>query len=344
MIEKSAIISQGMIKSGIGRYSWDLYQLGLFQDIWHFSYDGKSDFKNYVYFSKSWFLNTSVSYYIGGIYKKYVEKYNFVHVSSPGLYHLAKYNKNIVGTLHDLFVLKYPYPLFFKRFWFKNIKYIYNLEGVVTISDYIKKEAEERFKDIQFTRIHHWIDDKKFKKRDKYLVRKKLNLEEDKIYLLNVGSEELRKNLNLLPKIMNQLDDRFVLIRIGKSESILNKFKNKKNVIIFNSISDDIFPLYYNAADLLIHTSIDGGFEYPYIEAIYSNLNIITFDIPIAKEVLRDKAIFIPFRDKDDPEDWIDAILKNYDKKPDYGDLIDYYKPERARKDYENFYKKIGWL
>jgi glycosyltransferase involved in cell wall biosynthesis len=210
----------------------------------------------------------------------------------------------------------------------------------VVISDHIKKQAEEMFKDVEFTRIHQWVDSNNFRKREKEIVREKLNLEHDKIYLFNVGRDVPRKNIDLLPKILNKLDDRFVLIMIGNFDRIYNNFKNKNNVLILENVSDNDFPLYYNASDLLIHTSIDGGFEYPYIEAIASNLNIISFDMPISREVLKGKGILIPLINKNDPTEWIDAILKNYDKKTDYGDLIDYYKPERARKEYEKFYSE----
>jgi len=344
MIEKSTVITESDAKSGIGKYAWSLYNLGIFEDFCHLSYKGYSDFQNHIYFTKRWGINTLYSYYFGGPYKKYVKSYKYVHASSPAHFHMIKYNKNISGTIHDFFPIKYSNESFVKSWFMKNIKYVPYLQGVITISNHIKKEAEERFKDVEFTTIHHWLDDKNYKPRDKFEVRGKLNLKQDKIYLLNVGRDVPRKNLDLLPKIMNKLDDRFILILITNSERLLPYFNRKENVIILKMVPEEIFPLYYNAGDLLIHTSIDGGFEYPYLEAMFSNLKIVTFDLPISREILRDKAIFIPFRDKNDPEDWIDAILKNYDKKPDYGDLINYYKPERARKDYENFYKKIGWL
>ncbi len=341
MIKNSLLISGGNLKSGIGRYAWNLYNLNILENFCHFSYNGKSDFETYISQTNSWFVNTVISYYFGGIYKKYILKYNFIHAASPSLFHLVKYNKNMVGTIHDLFPLKYEYPYFFKKFWEKNMKYVIFLRSIITISDYMKFELQEKFKDIEFTRIHHWVDDRVFRIRDKLESRIKLGLKEDKIYLLNVGGNVDRKNISLLPNIMNKLDERFILVRIGKSENIYSRFKNKNNVLILENVSDNEFPLYYNASDLLIHTSIDGGFEYPYIEAITSNLNVISFDMPISREVLRDKGIFIPLINKDDPTEWVDAILKNYGKKPDYGELIDYYKPERAKREYEKFYSSL---
>lgn len=343
MIKKSSIITESIKKSGIGRYAWNLYKLGFFEEICHLSYSGSSDFEKYIYFSKRWGINTIVSYYFGGPYKKYVKKFQYIHASSPIHFHLVRYNGNMVGTIHDFFPLQYPHTRALKWWFNKNLKFVPKLKGVVTISNYIKNQAQERYPDIDFTTIHLWIDNDNFKPRDKIESRKKLNLDQEKIYLLNVGRDVPRKNIDLLPKIMNKLDERFTLIIIGNYDRIIPYFNDKKKIISLKNIPDDLYPLYFNSSNLLIHTAIDGGFEYPFIEAMYSELPVITFDMPISREVLRDKGILVSFENKNDPEEWVDAIMKNYDKKPYYGDLIDYYKPERAKRDYYNFYKKVGW-
>jgi len=343
MIEKSVVITESGLKTGMGRYAWDLYQLGYFEKFAHLSYNGNSDFKNHIYFTKHWGINTLTSYYIGGPYKKYVKKFDYVHASSQTQFHLAKYNKNMIGTILDFFPLKYTQTKHFKRWFEKNLKFLPELKGVVVISDHIKQEAEEMFKGIEFTRIHLWLNDNQFTVRDRNEIRKKLGLDNDKIYLLNVSRDVPRKNIDILPKIMNKLDERFVLIRIGETNRIINQFNNKKQVIPLLNVEDDIYPFYFNASNILIHTALDGGFEFPFIEAMFSDLPIMTFNIPISKEVLRDKARYINLN-KDNPNEWVDMIYKYYDKKIDYENLKDYYKPERAKKEYEKLYKSLGWL
>ncbi|MEM3272254.1 MAG: glycosyltransferase [Thermoplasmatales archaeon] len=343
MIEKSVIITDSRLKTGIGRYAWNLYQFGFFEKFAHLSYEGISDFENHIYFTKHWGINTLTSYYVGGPYKKYVKKFDYVYVSSPSHFHLIKYNKNIAGTIHDFFPIQYPQTKYVKIWFEKNLKFLPELKGVVVISDYIKQQAEEMFKNIEFTRIHQWVNNNQFMPRNKNEIRKKLGLDNDKIYLLSVSRDVPHKNIDILPKIMNKLDDRFILIRIGEINRIINQFNNKKQIIPLIDIDDNIYPLYFNASNILIHTAIDGGFEAPFIEAMSSDLPVMTFNMPISREVLKDKAIYINFN-KDDPNEWVDMIYKYYDKKIDYGDLKDYYKPERARKDYERFYKSLGWL
>ncbi|MEM4058783.1 MAG: glycosyltransferase, partial [Thermoplasmata archaeon] len=150
------------------------------------------------------------------------------------------------------------------------------------------------FKNIEFTRIHQWLNNNQFMLRDKNETRKKLGLDNDKIYLLSVSRDVPRKNIDILPKIMNKLDERFVLIRIGETNRILNQFNDKKQVIPLIDVDDSIYPLYFNASNILIHTAIDGGFEATFIEAMFSDLPVMTFNMPISREVLKDKAIY-PF-------------------------------------------------
>ncbi len=347
MIKNSVIITESDYKSGIGKYAWYLYNLGLIENFFHLSYNGKSDFKNHIYFTNKWGVNVLYSYFMGGVYKKAVENMNFVHVSSLHHFHMVKYNKNTVGTLHDLFGIIYPMSKTF-YYWVKmNLKFMNKLQGVVVISDHTKRMAENMFPDIDFKRIHHWLDDPYFVVRDKLEARKRLGLNEDKIYLLNVSTDIPIKNIDVLPNIFNKLDDRFVLIRIGDSERIVHKFKNKKQIIKIRDdvLSDEEYALYFNASDMLIHPVIDGGFERPYLEAIFSDLPIVTFDIPISKEVLKNHGIFVSLgKDKLDPEEWVDKILNYYDHKPDYSDLKEYYSKHRAKKEYENFYKSLAYI
>lgn len=343
MIKNSAIITESGLKTGTGKYAWNLYQLGLFEKFAHLSYNANSDFKNHIYFTKYWGINTLTSYYIGGPYKKYVKKFDYVHASSQGHFHLIKYNRNMAGTLLDFFAIQYPQPKYAKKWFEKNLKFLPELKGVVVISDHMKQQAEQMFKDIEFTRIHLWLSNNQFMARNKNEIRKKLGLDNDKIYLLSVGRDSPRKNIDILPKIMNKLDERFVLIRIGETKRILNQFNNKKQVIPLLNVDDDVYPFYYNASDILIHTALDGGFEFPFIEAMFSDLPVITFNMPISREVLGNKAIYINLI-KDNLTEWVDMIYKYYDKKIDYENLKNYYKPERAKKEYENFYKSLGWL
>ena len=268
-------------------------------------------------------------------YSNYVKNKSLVHFTSPDWFHLAKYNKNSYGTIHDFFPLTWSdtnprYNIYF----INELNYVNKLRKVVVISDYIKKQANELYPNAQIERIHNWTDDS-YKPRDKDEARKKLGLPLDKIILLNVSTDQSRKNIKILPKIMNKLDDQFLLIRIGKSEKILKDFK-KNNYIIYNYVKKDELPLYYNAADMLLAPSFDEGFDFPIIEAINSGINVVASNIPVHKEIMFGHNYLV---DPNDVEEWVNAIIKASYNKPEWSDLADYYKKERALKEYKKFYE-----
>lgn len=191
-MNEGAIVTNIRYMTGKGRYAYNLYNLGLVKNflylnfynnrrVFYFNYENRENYKTLILNNnRGSLINTFFSiinliheYYIGGIYKKAIEKYDFVHFTDELLFYLAKYNKNAIGTLHDFFPITYPQNKLHSYFFKMNLKYISKLKAVVVISDRTKKEAEERFPDVYFKRIHLWLDDPNFRPRDKIEVRKK---------------------------------------------------------------------------------------------------------------------------------------------------------------------------
>ncbi|MEM3431453.1 MAG: glycosyltransferase, partial [Candidatus Micrarchaeia archaeon] len=188
---------------------------------------------------------------------------------------------------------------------------------------------------------HLWTSDN-FIYRDKTEARKKLSLPLDKIILLNVSSDQPRKNISILPKILNKLGDQYYLVRIGPSNKIKKEMKYK-NYKFIDKVDDDYYPYYFNASDILLDPSKNEGFGIPIIEAINSDLPVIASNIDIFKEILGSDYKY--FADYDNFEDWIDIIENFSTTKNVYSyQMKNYYREERAKTDYINFYKKIGVL
>ncbi len=298
IMENSAIITSQPITTGIGVYSYNLFDLGLFSELALFTYKKTNPegftfsliphhniiLNEFYVFSSLFFVSD---------WGKYVSNKCVVHFAAPDWFHLAKYNKNSYGTIHDFFILTWPFTYTLpKRFYFRNeLKYISKLKKVTVYSDYVKKQVNERYPNVQVERIHLWTDES-FKPHEKNEARKKLGLPSNKIILLNVSSSEKRKNTFLLPQIMNMLGDQFLLIRIGQSVHIKNEFK-KNNFKFFNNLPKYIMPLYYNAVD------------------------------------------------PNDVEEWVNAIIKASNRKPDWSDIGNYYRKERAFEEYKKFYDLI---
>ena len=103
-------------------------------------------------------------------------------------------------------------------------------EKIISISDFTKRELEEKFwiKKEKIKTVYLGYDKKIFKEKNKKNARKKLGLKENKIYLLNVGSEENRKNVLELIKAVKDLD--VELIRIGEKRTGTKKLIEKEKI------------------------------------------------------------------------------------------------------------------
>jgi len=347
---KKLLVSAFPIFTGVGSYSNLLFKLGFFDDNAFFKIRKYDDEKGYSIVVKYNFnphgLMNYLSTHFESKYSRVIKKYDFVHVTSPDFFHLSKYNENIVGTVHDIFPLddkltKSQFSIFYRFYFKKELEYMINLKGIIVNSNHIKKKLISHYPDLDFTVIHLWTDDN-FQSRNKIEARKKLALPLNKTIILNVGADVPRKNISILPEIMNSLDDQYYLVRIGHSDKIIKYFKNK-NYKIIEKVDYESYPYYFNASDILLNPSKNEGFGIPIIEAINSNLPVIASNIEVFREILGIEYRY--FADPDDPENWIDLIENFTNNKNIYSDKIkNYYRMERAKNDYLKFYKKVGVL
>lgn len=347
---KRLLVSAFPIYSGVGVYSNLLFKLGFFDENAFFKIRNSDMENGYSFVIKYKFnphgLMTYFSNFSESKYSKIVKDYDFVHVTSADFFHLYKYNKNMVGTVHDIFPLddklsKSAYSIFYRHYFKKELGYMEDLKGIVVNSKHIKRKINEIYPNLDLTVIHLWTDDN-FIPRDKIEARNRLKLPLDKIILLNISSDQPRKNIHILPKIMNNLDNQYYLIRIGPSNKIEKEMK-KKNYRIIEYVDSEDYPYYFNASDILLDPSKNEGFGIPIIEAINSNLPVIASSIEVFKEILGNDYKY--FTDPDDPDEWKNLIENFRNTKNVYSERIkNYYRKERAKNEYYNFYKKFGIL
>ncbi|MGC8725750.1 MAG: glycosyltransferase [Thermoplasmata archaeon] len=348
MIKNSAIITTSSIKTGLGIYAWRLYNMHLLEHLRYYEidphntdYDAKYVIQRKYKILNRWFFNKKLSYYFGSVYKKDIEKYSVVHLGDQSIFYLSKYNKNSIGTVQDLFGIEEKNKYY--NWNLKNLQYIEKLKAVVVPTDNIKKKVMEMYSNVNIVRIHYWTEND-FMLRDKIESRKKLGLDLNKIILLNVSIDIPRKNIDILPKIMNSLDENYILLRIGDTDRIINEFQRKSQIKVVSKVPKELYPLYFNAADFLLFPSLDEGFGFPIIEAIKSGLPVIASNREYAKEVLQGKGILA---DPLNYNEWVEAINKNLDNLPAISknalSLYDYYSEGRAKKEYEKLYHSLGY-
>jgi glycosyltransferase involved in cell wall biosynthesis len=357
LIPGSCLVSCFPQSSGHGRAVASLQDLGLYRDTALFKIRRHDSEKGYRIVVRDHLrLGTPAAFlslYLPSRWSRFVSQYDFVHYSSPHFFHLARYNPNATGTVHDLIFLEksthnpHDTPFGAGFFFPRVMKYAEELKGVVTISHVVDRQLRARFPRTNSRVIHHWTSNE-FMPREKLAARRQLGLPTNRKILLNVSIDVVRKNIDILPKIVNALDDSFLLVRIGESDRIASQFKSDRLVWIA-SVSPLAYPLYFNAADVVLMPSRAEGFGFPIIEGLNSMTPVVASNIEIFREILGESYPFLV--GPDDLEGWLTATQAAWEvaqsqsaSRGIYGKFRDYYRPERGLRELLTFYHDLGVL
>jgi glycosyltransferase involved in cell wall biosynthesis len=119
-------------------------------------------------------------------------------------------------------------------------------------------------------------------------VRRTLGLPTGQKLVLSISTAERRKNLAVIPRVLDALPSDFRLVRVGPSV---------RGAITLDHLSDASIADLYGAADVLLFPTLEEGFGMPVIEAFASGLPVVASDIPVLREVAGDAAILAPPED-----------------------------------------------
>ncbi len=115
----------------------------------------------------------------------------------------------------------------------------------------------------------------------KQKVRELFNLPPN--YMLTVGTIEERKNLLSVVKAIHAKPTGIPLIAIGSPSDYMFEIKKyiithklEKDVIILNNVATKFLPAIYQMSSLFLYPSIFEGFGIPILEALNSNVPVIT--------------------------------------------------------------------
>jgi len=338
---KRAVVSASPFTHGIAAYAFRLYSLGFFDELVLFKGSSRVSEEGYERVLKSPLkgtllvaAHTYLSFYFPSRWGEWVSKAGMVHFTSPDWFHLAKYNKNCYGTVHDLIPLQFPqyHSAYYVHYFRKELESARLLKKVVAISDATKEALLGIYPDLEVARIHQWTEDE-FRPRDRYEARKRLGLPGEKKIVLSVGRDSPLKNLKVLPAVMNELED-FLLVRVGGMGSVGAPFK-KGNVKVVMGVPRELMPLYYNAADVLVAPGLAEGFDAPVMEAINSGISVVASDIPVHRELTRGRGYLVH---PEDAEGWAKAVERAAGERADWSFLGDYYRAKRAKEEYAKLY------
>lgn len=159
------------------------------------------------------------------------------------------------------------------------------------------------------------LDKFKFSKKERSIIRKKLNIANDEMLIGHVGRFDSQKNQIFLLEIFNELNKKnkkCKLLLIGDGD----KKRNIEKYVRYNGLNDKVIFLgnrkdvwkFYSAMDIFLLPSLFEGLPVVLIEAQINGLKIISSNnVPEeANMVSENRMQFLPLEHKA----WINQILK----------------------------------
>lgn len=339
--------------TGIYRFGENLFNFGYYENFLYLksiNVKDKDDHSQIYEIVKPHFPILKVYYPFSFVFKsswsRKIMQYEYVHMISPDFFHLSRFKNNIIGTIHDLYAIddetKMNYSAQYRFFQKIDFHYCYSLLGIITISRSTDMLFKKFFPNVKTKVIHHWTPNN-FITLDKKLCRKELSLPSKKFILLNVSYKSFNKNLNFLSELIDSLSDDFLLIHLGDTEIECDHPRRTLNIT--SHLDDMTLVKLYNAADIYLAPSISEGFNLPVIEAINCGIPVLASDIDIFREVLMHSPYLLPLN----VSVWKEIIISLTDSK-EFREAVewydsnigDYYREERGKADYEEFYRSLG--
>ncbi|KAF5083742.1 D-inositol-3-phosphate glycosyltransferase [anaerobic digester metagenome] len=187
----------------------------------------------------------------------------------------------------------YPYKSIAQRLYHSKIFYdeqktILNSDMVVSISRYCQKKIEEFFDYDNSVLIYNGIDEEIFKpiNTDPSLLRKKYGLPTDKKILFFSGNPTIRKGGDLLPHIMKELGNEYILLMTGGLRK--GQIRTGQNIISLGRLTLQELIEIYNLGELFLFPTRMEGFCLSILEAMSCGMPIVSTNVASLPEQVID--------------------------------------------------------
>jgi len=246
---------------------------------------------------------------------------------------LAKrYNVPVIITAHGYDVYNLPFK---SEFWFKRIRWTFEYSDyIITVSQSNKQIILEKFgiPEDKVSVIPNGINSNLFYPMDRYKVRKKLNLPLNKKIVLNVANLVPIKGHEYLIRAMKEVvkyrkDVLLIIVGGGPlEEKIQGDIKNldlRDHIKLVGPKPYDEIPLWMNAADIFVLSSLNEGNPMVMFEALGVGLPFVGTKVGGVPEVITSEDYGL-LCNPGDPKDLAEKILIAIEKQWDRDRIREY--------------------
>lgn len=220
-------------------------------------------------------------------FKKY-PKADIVHANSWNAFALHHLGKKLVITEHHCVTDPeyYQYKTFLQKIYHRIIGYYEKIgfkkaDAIISVSQFTTEALKRSFSISPTNTIYNWIDAKKFSPS-------KIDISNRKFTLLFVGNPTYRKGADILPKLMEELDDNFEL-RISSGRKKPKKLRPIKNATYLPYLSEKDLINEYRNCDAFLFPSRYEGFGYAMFEAMACGKSVIANKNSLAKNFIKNE-------------------------------------------------------
>ncbi|MGL4875305.1 MAG: glycosyltransferase family 4 protein [Clostridium sp.] len=327
--------------TGIGTYTDNLISemikintKDLFTLIWTGDLHEKFKQSNveYVYTSGKHNLFFERYYIPNNLIDKNIDLY---HIPQNGLGFPFEKDLNTIVTIHDLIPYTMPEtvgPGYLKRFLRDMPNIVENSKGILTVSEYSKKDILRFFQGYPEDKIFvtPLATNGSYRPLDKDLCRKEISkkFNFNTPYILYIGGFSSRKNVKALIDAFidckSSLLKEYKLLIVGSlkddGETLLNYAKEKdmlSSIIFTGFVENSLLPILYNGADVFVYPSLYEGFGLPPLEAMSCKTPVISSNVTSIPEVTDDAALLINPNKAEEISKALITILNNTQLKSD---------------------------
>jgi glycosyltransferase involved in cell wall biosynthesis len=238
--------------------------------------------------------------------KRAIRKGNIKHLTLQELGFLlnAIPTRKTVINCHDL--IPWVYDQERSRWWKNNMRGLVKARKMITVSQFSRDEIVKHLhypeEDVHV--IYDAVDHQRY-----HPQVEKPTLEEGYKYLLYVGSETPRMNLDLLLQALAKLKNLIPQVRLlkigeaqvyGAREELLrrvNELNLNQEVLFLGYLPEEELPGWYAAADVVVYPCLYAGFGLPPLEAMACGTPVVTSNTTSLPEVVGDAGLmFNPHR------------------------------------------------